>query len=314
MSARLLDGKAAAQRIRDELKPVVDRFIAERGRPPGLGIVLAGDDPASAVYVRNKVALAAEVGLRADLERLPATARVDDVLAIVARLNASPAHDGILVQSPLPAAMGADAEQRVFDAIDPSKDVDGLHAVNVGRLVQKRPALVSCTPAGIIRLLEFEGVAVGGAHAVVVGRSDIVGKPMALLLLHRDATVTLAHSRTPDLEAVCRGADILVAAAGRPGLIRRGHVKRGHVKPGAVVIDVGMNRVTDPAVATDLFPEGHRRLELFRSKGSVLVGDVHPGVEEVAGALTPVPGGVGPLTVAMLMSNVLQAAGALRGV
>ncbi len=308
MSARLLDGKAAAARIRDELQPLVKRFREARGRAPGLGIVLAGDDPASAVYVRNKMALAEKVGLRADLERLPTSAPVDDVLAIVTRLNASPDHDGILVQSPLPAGMGADAEQRVFDAIDARKDVDGLTTTNVGLLVQKRPSLVSCTPAGIIRLLAIERVSIAGAHAVVVGRSDIVGKPMALLLLHCDATVTLAHSRTPELATVCRGADILVTAAGQAGLIRR-----EYVKPGAVVVDVGMNRVTDPAVAAGLFPEGDRRLELFRSNGSVLVGDVQPEVEQVAGALTPVPGGVGPLTVAMLMSNVLQAAGALDG-
>lgn len=308
MSARVLDGRAIAARISDELRAEVARFTRDAGRPPGLAVVLAGDDPASAVYVRKKVALAGDVGIRADLERLPASAPLGDVLAIVERLNASLEHDGILVQSPLPAAMGADAEPLVFDAIDPRKDVDGLTAVNVGRLVQKRPSLVSCTPAGIIRILEHEGVPIAGAHAVVVGRSDIVGKPMALLLLHRDATVTVAHSRTPDLEAVCRRADILVAAVGRPGLIRR-----GHVKPGAVVVDVGMNRVTDSAVVTDLFPEGHRRLDLFRATGSVLVGDVHTEVEAVVGALTPVPGGVGPLTVAMLMANVLQAASAARG-
>jgi methylenetetrahydrofolate dehydrogenase (NADP+)/methenyltetrahydrofolate cyclohydrolase len=308
MSARAIDGKVAAARIQGDLSPAIERFTREAGRPPGLGIVLAGDDPASAVYVRNKVTRASEVGIRVDLERLPATAAVEDVLAIVARLNASAVHDGLLVQSPLPSRMGADAEQRVFDAIDPRKDVDGLTARNVGLLVQNRPFLVSCTPAGIILMMAREQVRIAGARAVVVGRSDIVGKPMALLLLHRDATVTLAHSRTLNLEAVCRDADILVVAAGRPGLIRR-----AHVKPGAFVVDVGMNRVTDPGLAAALFPEGHPRLDLFRAKGSVLVGDVHPEVEAVAGALTPVPGGVGPLTVAMLMANTLQAATALGG-
>jgi methylenetetrahydrofolate dehydrogenase (NADP+)/methenyltetrahydrofolate cyclohydrolase len=306
--ARLLDGKAAAARIQEALRPRVARFTREAGRPPGLGIILAGDDPASAVYVGKKVELGEAFGLRVDLERLPADAGVDAVLAIVRRLNTSVDHDGILVQSPLPAAMGPDAEQRVVDAIDPVKDVDGLTAVSIGRLAQKRPGLVSCTPAGVIRMLEDLGIPIAGRHAVVVGRSDIVGKPMALLLLHRDATVTIAHSRTPDLAAVCRQADILVAAVGRPGLIRA-----GHVRPGAVVVDVGVNRVTDPGGVADLFPTGHRRLEVFRRNGSVLVGDVHPEVETVAGALTPVPGGVGPLTVTMLMANTLQAAEAARG-
>jgi methylenetetrahydrofolate dehydrogenase (NADP+)/methenyltetrahydrofolate cyclohydrolase len=307
MIARRLDGMTLAGRIKDELKPRVTRFIEEAGRPPGVGIVLVGNDLASAVYVRKKISFAKEIGLRADVERLSDSASVGDIIAVVERLNVSTLHDGILVQSPLPTAIDANAERRVFDVIAPSKDVDGLTAISVGRLVQKRPGLVPCTPAGIIRLLEFEGVTIAGSHAVVVGRSDIVGKPMALLLLHRDATVTLAHSLTPNLETVCRGADILIAATGNPGLIRS-----KHVKPGAVVVDVGMNRVNDVAVAEDLFQEGHRRLDVFRSKGTVLVGDVHPEVEAVAGALTPVPGGVGPLTVAMLMANVLEAAAAAR--
>jgi methylenetetrahydrofolate dehydrogenase (NADP+)/methenyltetrahydrofolate cyclohydrolase len=218
-------------------------------------------------------------------------------------LNRSDAHDGILVQSPLPKAMGPGAEQRVFDAIAPEKDVDGLTPVNVGLLVQKRAILVACTPSGIIELLDREQIPIAGRHAVVIGRSDIVGKPMALLLLHRDATVTVCHSRTPDLSDVCRRADILIAAVGRAGL-----VTRDFVKPGATVVDVGMNKVTDPAVAQSLFADGHPRLALFRSKGSVLVGDVHPEVAESAGALTPVPGGVGPLTITMLMRNTLRAA------
>jgi methylenetetrahydrofolate dehydrogenase (NADP+)/methenyltetrahydrofolate cyclohydrolase len=229
-------------------------------------------------------------------------------LAVVERLNRSDLHDGILVQSPLPKAMGHDAEQRVFDAIAPEKDVDGLTPLNAGLLMQKRATLVACTPRGVIELLEREGIPIAGRHAVVVGRSDIVGKPLALLLLHRDATVTICHSRTPNLVDVCRSADILVAAVGRPGL-----VTHAFVKPGAVVIDVGINKVTDPAVAQSLFPEGHKRLDLFRSKGFVLAGDVHPDVAEVASALTPVPGGVGPLTIAMLMKNTLRAARARAG-
>jgi methylenetetrahydrofolate dehydrogenase (NADP+)/methenyltetrahydrofolate cyclohydrolase len=303
MSARILDGQALAGRLREELAPQVAAFATQRGRPPGLGIVLVGHDPASEVYVRNKLTAAGESGFRTDLERLPAAASLSDALSLVERLNRSDVHDGILVQSPLPKAMGAGAQQRVFDAIAPEKDVDGFGAESVGLLVQNRPRLVSCTPAGIMEMLTREGIAIAGQHAVVIGRSDIVGKPMALLLLHRDATVTICHSKTPDLPAICRHADILVAAVGRAGL-----VTREFVKPGAAVVDVGMNRVTDAAVARTLFPPGHPRLTLFESKGAVLVGDVHPSVAEVAGALTPVPGGVGPLTIAMLMANTLRAA------
>ena len=303
MSARLLDGVALARRLQQELGPRVAAFSARHGRPPGLGIVLVGDDPASQVYVRNKVKTGQEVGFRVDLERLPASATLDEVLAVVARLNASEAHDGILVQSPLPAAMGHGAEQRVFDAIAVQKDVDGFSPASVGLLSQNRAAIAAGTPSGVIELLLAEGIVMAGRHAVVVGRSDIVGKPMALLLLHRNATVTICHSRTTDLPAICRQADILVAAVGRPGLITA-----DWVKPGATVVDVGINRVTDPAVAAALFQEGHPRLAVFREKGSVLVGDVHPNVADVAGALTPVPGGVGPLTIAMLMRNTLTAA------
>ena len=211
-------------------------------------------------------------------------------------------------KSPLPKSMGAGAQQRVFDTIAADKDVDGFGAESVGLLVQNRPTLVACTPAGIIEMLEREGIQIARRHAVVIGRSDIVGKPMAMLLLHRDATVTICHSRTPDLAGMCRQADILVAAVGRPGL-----VTRDYVKPGAIVIDVAINRVTDQAVASSLYPEGHRRLEQFRSKGSMLVGDVHPEVADVAGARTPVPGGVGPLTITMLMHNTLRAARARVG-
>jgi methylenetetrahydrofolate dehydrogenase (NADP+)/methenyltetrahydrofolate cyclohydrolase len=307
-TARILDGQALAIRMQEELKPQVAAFTGRHGRPPGLAIVLVGENPASEVYVRNKLKSGAEVGFRADLERLPANATLADTLALVERLNHSPVHDGILVQSPLPKSMGADAAQRVFDAIAPAKDVDGFTPVNVGLMVQHRPALVACTPSGIVELLVRERIPIAGRHAVVIGRSDIVGKPMALLLLHRDATVTIAHSKTPDLAAVCRQADILIAAVGRPGL-----VTRDFVKPGAAVIDVGMNRVIDAAVALQLFGEGHPRLAAFRAKGAVLVGDVHPEVTQVAGAMTPVPGGVGPLTVTMLMINTLRAAAARAG-
>jgi methylenetetrahydrofolate dehydrogenase (NADP+)/methenyltetrahydrofolate cyclohydrolase len=299
----MLDGQTLARTMQEEIRPEVAAFTSQHGRPPGLGIVLVGDNPASEVYVRNKLKAGADVGFRADLERLPASASLAETIALVERLNLSDAHDGILVQSPLPKAMGPGAEQRVFDAIAPEKDVDGLTPVNVGLLVQKRAILVACTPSGIIELLDREQIPIAGRHAVVIGRSDIVGKPMALLLLHRDATVTVCHSRTPDLSDVCRRADILIAAVGRAGL-----VTRDFVKPGATVVDVGMNKVTDPAVAQSLFADGHPRLALFRSKGSVLVGDVHPEVAESAGALTPVPGGVGPLTITMLMRNTLRAA------
>jgi methylenetetrahydrofolate dehydrogenase (NADP+)/methenyltetrahydrofolate cyclohydrolase len=303
MTARVLDGTGAAARIRDELRPRVAAFTAAHGRRPGLGIVLVGDDPASHVYVRNKIRSGMDVGFTVDLEHLPASAPLDDVLATVRRLNRSAAHDGILVQSPLPPALGDAAERIVFDIIAPEKDVDAFSPVNVGLLVQKRAVLTACTPAGIVQLLDRSGIPLGGQRAVVIGRSDIVGKPMALMLLHRDATVTVCHSKTRDLPAVAAEADILVAALGRPAF-----VTPAFVKPGATVIDVGMNRLTDAAAVEVLFPEGSRRREQFARSGSVLVGDVHPAVAEVAGALTPVPGGVGPLTVAMLMQNTLTAA------
>jgi methylenetetrahydrofolate dehydrogenase (NADP+) / methenyltetrahydrofolate cyclohydrolase len=303
MTARVLDGQALGARMQEEIKPQVKAFAAQHGRPPGLAIVLVGDDPASQVYVGHKVKAGGEAGFRVDLQRLPATTSLDDVLALVRRLNEDPAVDGILVQSPLPKAMGAGAEQRVFDTIAVEKDVDGFSAESVGLLVQKRPQLVACTPAGVIELLEREGVEIAGRHAVVVGRSDIVGKPMAMLLLHRDATVTITHSRTKDLPAICRQADILVAAIGKAGFVRR-----DHIKPGATVVDVGINRVADDGTARMLYPESHKRYQTFKAKGSILVGDVHPEVADVAGALTPVPGGVGPLTITMLMMNTLKAA------
>ena len=303
MSARVLDGIAVAKQIREELRPRIDAFTSRAGRPPGLGIVLVGEDPASEIYVRSKLKSAGESGLRADLERLPADASLPQLLAVVDRLNRSDAHDGILVQSPLPKAMGPGAERRVFDAVDPAKDVDGFHPLNVGRLVQNRESLVACTPSGVIELLERSGVGMAGAHAVVIGRSDIVGKPMAILLLHRNATVTICHSRTVDLPRLAAQADILVAAIGRAAF-----VTREFVKPGAVVIDVGMNRLTERDAVERIFAPGSKGRETFERRGSVLIGDVHPDVAAVAGALTPVPGGVGPLTIALLLKNTLTAA------
>jgi methylenetetrahydrofolate dehydrogenase (NADP+)/methenyltetrahydrofolate cyclohydrolase len=303
MSARILDGQGLAARIRRDLAPRVAQFAARHGRPPGLAIVLVGQNPASEIYVRLKIKAGSEAGLRADLERLPEQASLADVLALVERLNQSTAYDGILVQAPLPKAVGEGAMSRVFDAIAPEKDVDGVTPESAGRLVQGRPLFVPCTPAGIIELLERERIQIAGRRACVIGRSEIVGKPMALLLLQRDATVTVCHSRTPDLAAVAREADIVVAAVGRAGL-----VTPAFVKPGATVVDVGINTLTDAAVAAEWYPEGHPRLATFRKNGSLLVGDVHPSVADIAGALTPVPGGVGPLTIAMLMSNTMRAA------
>jgi methylenetetrahydrofolate dehydrogenase (NADP+)/methenyltetrahydrofolate cyclohydrolase len=310
MAARILDGTAVARQIRAELKPTVDAFTARAGRPPGLGIVIVGDDPASDIYVRSKGKSAEETGLRADLERLPAATSLAELLRVVDRLNRSEVHDGILVQSPLPAAMGADAERQVFDAIDPLKDVDGFHPLNVGRLVQNRARLVACTPSGVIELLERSNITIAGARAVVIGRSDIVGKPMAMLLLHRHATVTICHSRTIDLPRVAAGADILVAATGRGAF-----VTPEFVKPGAAVIDVGTTRLTDRATVERIFAAGSKPRETFARRGAVVIGDVHPDVAAVAGALSPVPGGVGPLTIAMLLKNTVAAAvGRIGGV
>jgi len=303
VTARVLDGKSIAAELRAAVLPDVQAFTARAGRPPGLGIVLVGADPASEVYVRNKVRAGTESGLWVDLQRLPVTASLNELLALVTRLNASDTHDGILVQSPLPAAMGKGAAQQVFDAIDPDKDVDGFHPVNVGKLVQGRAHLMPCTPSGVIEMLQRTGIRISGTHAVVIGRSEIVGKPMAMLLLQRDATVTICHSKTPDLPAVAASADILVAAIGRPG-----YVTREFVKPGATVIDVGISPVSDPAVVERLFDPLSSRFADFRRRGSLVVGDVHPSVIDVAGALTPVPGGVGPLTIAMLLKNTCAAA------
>jgi methylenetetrahydrofolate dehydrogenase (NADP+) / methenyltetrahydrofolate cyclohydrolase len=303
MTARRLDGVAVAARIREDLAPRIAAFTGRHGRPPGLAVVLAGHSAASEVYVRNKIKTVGDAGCRAELFRLDETASLQDALALVQTLNADRAIDAILVQSPLPRGMGEHAEQRVFDAIDPAKDVDGFHPHNVGLLVQKRPALVACTPLGCMELLEREGIPLKGTRAVVLGRSDIVGKPMAMLLLHRDATVTVCHSRTVGLAEIARTADILVAAIGRPAF-----VTREFVKPGSTVIDVGINALTDKTEVERIFPEGSRKRVQFSEKGSVLVGDVHPEVEAIAGAVTPVPGGVGPLTVAMVLRNTVTAA------
>jgi len=303
MAARILDGPSVAAALNAAVIPDVQRFTAAAGRPPGLGIVLVGDDPASEIYVRGKMKAGGESGIRVELVRLAATATLDELLGTVDRLNRSPEHDGILVQSPLPPAMGRDGAQRVFDAIDPAKDVDGFSPVSVGRLTQGRPHLAPCTPSGVIAMLDHFGIAIGGARAVVLGRSDIVGKPMALLLLRRDATVTICHSKTPAIAAVAAEADIVVAAIGRAGF-----VTREFIKPGATVIDVGINRVTERETAVALLGEDSPRIAGFDRRGSVVMGDVHPGVAEVAGALSPVPGGVGPLTIAMLLKNTVTAA------
>lgn len=302
MPARLLTGAEVAAEIQSELRDRVERFTARAGRPPGLGIILVGDDPASELYVRSKLKAASQSGLRADFEHLPATSPLEAVLAAVDRLNRSDVHDGILVQDPLPSTI-AGGTRAVFDAISPEKDIDGFHPINVGRLVQGRAVLAACTPSGIIELLERRGVPIAGRRAVVIGRSDIVGKPMALLLLHRHATVTICHSKTPELAATCATADILVAAVGRPCFVRG-----TFIKPGATVVDVGINRVTDPAQAARLLGPDSPRLAALARRGSLVLGDVHPEVAEVAGALTPVPGGVGPLTIAMLLKNTLLAA------
>jgi methylenetetrahydrofolate dehydrogenase (NADP+)/methenyltetrahydrofolate cyclohydrolase len=303
VTARILDGKAVAQQIRNELAARIEAVKARLGRPPALKLVLVGDDPASQVYVRSKLKTAEDEGMAVTLEHLPASATLKETLAVVQRCNADPNVDGILVQSPLPKAMGPNAEREVFDTIDPEKDVDGFSPLSAGRLVQNRDGFAPCTPAGVIELLMRANIAMEGQHAVVIGRSDIVGKPMAMLLLHRNATVTICHSKTRDLPSVAREADILVAAIGRPAF-----VTPAFVKPGAVVIDVGINSITKLEDAQRIFAAKPERIAAFQRRGSVLVGDVHPDAAEKAGAITPVPGGVGPLTIAMLMANTVKAA------
>jgi methylenetetrahydrofolate dehydrogenase (NADP+)/methenyltetrahydrofolate cyclohydrolase len=304
LTARILDGNA----IRDQIYAELEKEIAElraAGIRPGLAAVLVGENPASQIYVKSKIAACEKLGLGSWQVTPPASISTSELLATIGELNRRDEVDGILVQLPLPPQVDS---KQVLEAVDPAKDVDGFHPINVGRLVAGRPQLVACTPLGVMEILRRSGIAVEGADAVVLGRSDIVGKPMALLLIHASATVTICHSKTKNLADVVRRADIVVAALGRPAM-----VKPDWVKPGATVIDVGINRITTAADAERIFAKFPARIEQFRKKGSVLVGDVHPDVVEVAGALTPVPGGVGPLTIAMLMSNTVKAARLRRG-
>jgi methylenetetrahydrofolate dehydrogenase (NADP+)/methenyltetrahydrofolate cyclohydrolase len=304
MPATILDGNKIASQIRAEVGAEV-KALSAAGMRPGLAVVLVGNNPASEIYVRGKVKSSEEVGIYSEKHVPPECATTAELLDLIHDLNRRDEIDGILVQLPLPPQVDA---KRVLLAVDPGKDVDGFHPMNVGLLSTQRPGLVPCTPAGIMEMLKRSGINIAGQDAVVVGRSDIVGKPMAMLLLNANATVTVCHSRTRDLAAVCRRADILVAAIGRAGMITR-----DFVRPGATVIDVGMNRVTERAEFERLFAGNAKREETFRGKGSVLVGDVHPDVAEVASAVTPVPGGVGPLTIAMLMANTVRAARMRRG-
>jgi methylenetetrahydrofolate dehydrogenase (NADP+)/methenyltetrahydrofolate cyclohydrolase len=299
MSAIILDGNKIAAEIRAEAAAEV-KAMAAVGTRPGLAVVLAGNNEASAIYVRGKVKSCEEVGIYSEKHTPAEDVTTEQLLELIQNLNQRDEIDGILVQLPLPPQVDS---KKVLLAVDPVKDVDGFHPMNVGFLSTQRPGLVPCTPAGIMEMLRRSGIKVAGQEAVVVGRSDIVGKPMAMLLLNANATVTVCHSKTHDLAGVCRRADILVAAIGRAGM-----VTRDFVRPGATVIDVGMNRVTNPIEFSRLFAGNRKREETFQAKGSVLVGDVHPEVTEVAGAITPVPGGVGPLTIAMLMSNTVKAA------
>src|SRR5580700_5765214 len=304
MPATILDGTKIAQEIRGEVAAEV-KAMAAAGVRPGLAVVLVGHNPASEIYVRGKVKACEEVGLYSEKLTPPESSTTAELLAVIDELNRRDDVDGILVQLPLPEQVDA---KKVLMAVDPAKDVDGFHPVNVGFLSTQRPGLVPCTPGGVMEILKRSGIAIAGREAVVVGRSDIVGKPAAMLLLNANATVTVCHSKTHDLWAVCRRADILVAAIGRAGMITR-----DFVKPGATVIDVGMNKVTDRAEFDRLCAGNAKREETFRTRGSTLVGDVHPQVAEVAGAITPVPGGVGPLTIAMLMANTVRAAKLRRG-
>jgi methylenetetrahydrofolate dehydrogenase (NADP+)/methenyltetrahydrofolate cyclohydrolase len=293
----VLDGK----RVRDEILAELRPRIAALSVPPSLAVVLVGENPASQIYVRNKVKTCAELGIRSLEFAPPATITTAELLALIAELNARPDVDGILVQMPLPPQVDARA---VLHAIDPAKDVDGFHPLNTGKLVENAPGPRPCTPAGVMELLRRNRIEVAGQHAVVVGRSDIVGKPMALLLLHAHATVTVCHSKTPDLAAVCARADILVAAMGRAAFLRG-----DAIRPGVVAIDVGINRVADRAEAARIWRGDEAKLAELERKGSLLVGDIDPiDMAERAAAYTPVPGGVGPLTIAMLMANTVAAA------
>lgn len=304
MPATILDGTKIAAQIKDEIAQEV-RALAGQGLRPGLAAVLVGHDPASEIYVRNKIKACEQLGIHSEKLTPPETVTTGEMLALVRELNARDEIDGILIQLPLPKQVDA---KRVLLEVSPAKDVDGFHPMNVGALSTQRPGLVPCTPAGVMQILKRSGIEAAGKDAVVVGRSDIVGKPVAMLLTNANATVTICHSKTRDLPGVCRRADILVAAIGKAGMITR-----DFVKPGAVVIDVGINRVTDRAEFERFFRGNEKREQEFATKGSTLVGDVHPEVAEVAGALTPVPGGVGPLTIAMLMANTVAAMKMRRG-
>jgi methylenetetrahydrofolate dehydrogenase (NADP+)/methenyltetrahydrofolate cyclohydrolase len=297
---QILDGNRVRDEIKAELKPRIET-LAAKSRAPGLAVVLVGNNPASEIYVRHKIKACHDLGIHSESITPPATLTTEELLTIVDGLNANPVIDGILVQLPLPPQVDS---KRILLAISPEKDVDGFHPCNVGNLVVGLPGPRACTPAGIIELLKRNDIAIAGKRAVVVGRSDIVGKPVAMLLLHEHATVTICHSKTPDLPAVCREADILVAAIGRPGMITA-----DYIRPGATVVDVGTNHVADRTVAAHLLRNLPDRLAAFDRKGSVLIGDVDPsGVVEQAGAYSPVPGGVGPLTIAMLMANTVASA------
>jgi methylenetetrahydrofolate dehydrogenase (NADP+)/methenyltetrahydrofolate cyclohydrolase len=298
--AQILDGNRIRDEILSESKVRVER-LAATGRPPGLAVILAGNDPASEIYVRNKIRACEGLGIRSEKLTPAATVSTGELLAMVEELNRREEIDGILVQMPLPKQVDA---KRVLLAVSPEKDVDGLHPLNAGNLVTNRPGPRPCTPSGIIQILKRSGIPIAGRRAIVVGRSDLVGKPMAFLLLHENATVTVCHSKTADLAGVCAQGDILVAAMGRPALITG-----DFIKPGATVIDVGTNRITDRAQAAAMFASRPQKMADFDRKGSLLVGDVHPvDVAERAGAYTPVPGGVGPLTIAMLMVNTIEIA------
>jgi methylenetetrahydrofolate dehydrogenase (NADP+)/methenyltetrahydrofolate cyclohydrolase len=289
---QILDGAPVRERILNDLKPRIKRL----GRPPGLAVILVGEDPASSQYVRNKIKTCAELGFYSEKVTPPITSSTEELLAVIRALNLRPDIDAILVQMPLPAHVDT---RKVLEAVAPDKDADGFHPVNVGYLVAGRPAPRACTPAGILELLKYYKVPIDGRKAVVVGRSDIVGKPMTLMLLAENATVTVCHSRTSNLAEECRRADILVAAVGKPAL-----VTADFIAPGATVIDVGISRITDAAEA-----ERMGKGEQFARQGSAWVGDVHPlDVRRVAAAYSPVPGGVGPLTIAMLMTNTVELA------
>ena len=299
MPPRILDGLKIRDEIFAELKDEIAGLTAQ-GVRPGLAAVLVGENPASQLYVKSKIAACEQLGMAHWLHTPPATINTDRLLQLIRDLNRDNNVDGILVQLPLPTQVDS---KRILEAVDPAKDVDGFHPVNLGRLVSNRPGLVACTPAGSMEILRRYKIPVEGAYAAVLGRSDIVGKPMALLLMHANATVTICHSKTRELPEVVRHADIVVAAMGKAG-----YVQADWIRPGAAVIDVGTNKVTNPAEAESLLRNFPERLENFRAKGSVLMGDVHPDAVQIAGALSPVPGGVGPMTITMLMSNTVKAA------